>query len=139
MKHTKLVFLCFIMQVVIAFTARAQSPAGKNLHEIIALRGNNFNTLTDAQGMHVIQYKRLENKDTVADLLYLEGFTCVKMESIRPAADKNKYLDSLTRQYASAGFNSWRDKDSTVITIAMRDGYLDITYFSAAYYKKISH
>jgi hypothetical protein len=139
MKHTKLIFLCLFLQAAIVFTAKAQSPVGKNLHEIIALRGSNFKRLSDAQGMHVLQYKRLENKDTVADLLYLQGFTCVKEELIRPVGDKSLYLDSLNRQFTSAGFNSWRTKDSTFITLATRDGFLDITSFSADYYKKISH
>ena len=52
---------------------------------------------------------------------------------------KQLYIDSLSRQYANAGFNSWRDKDSSYITLATRDGYLDITSFSNAYYKKIAH
>ena len=139
MKHTKLTFLALAIQAILAFSAQAQSPVGKNLHQIIAMRGNNFNRLSDAQGMHVLQYKWAVGKDSVADLLYLEGFTCVKEESIRPEAQKNQYLDSLNQQYKPAGFNTWRGKDSSYVTIATRDGFLDITSFSSDYYKKISH
>jgi hypothetical protein len=139
MKHTKLTFLLLAMQATLVFTAHGQSPVGKNLHQIIAMRGSNFNRLSDAQGMHVLQYKWTVGKDTVSDLLYLEGFTCVKEESIRLAAQKNQYLDSLNQQYISAGYNTWRGKDSSFVTIATRDGYLDITSFSADYYKKLAH
>jgi hypothetical protein len=139
MKHIKLNFLLLALQAMLIFSAHAQSPVGKNLHQIIAMRGSNFNRLTDSQGMHVLQYKWTVGKDTVSDLLYLEGFTCVKEESIRLVAQKNLYLDSLNQQYVSAGFNSWRGKDSSFVTIATRDGFLDITSFSASYYKKIAH
>ena len=139
MKQIKAVFLCIIMQAAIIFVAQAQSPVGKNLHEIIGLYGDNFKRLTDAQGLHVVQYKRVIANDTISDLFYLQGFTCVKEESIRPAALKEHYIDSLNHQLTPAGYNSWRDKDSTFITLSTRDGFLDITSFSASYYKKIAH
>jgi hypothetical protein len=139
MKHSKLTFLVLAIQTILIFSVHAQSPVGKNLHQIIAMRGSNFNRLSDAQGMHIVQYKWAVGKDTLADLLYLQGFTCVKEESIRPVAQKNQYLDTLNQQYVSAGFNAWRGKDSSFVTIATRDGFLDITSFSADYYKKISH
>ena len=139
MKYLKPVFLCLMIQAANVFIANAQSPVGKNLHQIIALLGNNFNRLTDQQGMHVLQYKKVVAKDTISDLLYLEGFTCVKEVSLRPASQKEHFVDSLNRQFTPAGFNSWRDNDSTFITIATRDGFLDITSFSASYYKKIVH
>ena len=138
MKHTKFTFLAFAIQSILMFSAHAQSPVGKNLHQIIALRGSNFNRLSDAQGMHIVQYKWAVGKDTLADLIYLEGFTCVKEESIRPVAQKSQYLDSLNQLYISAGFNQWRGKDSSFVTVATRDGFFDITSFSADYYKKIS-
>lgn len=139
MKHLKPVFLSLIIQIAILSIAHAQSPVGKNLHEIIGLFGSNFARLTDAQGMHVLQYKRLVAKDTISDFIYLQGFTCVKEVSIRPASDRNRYIDSLSKNFTSAGYNSWRDKDSTFITVAERDGFLDITSFSASYYNKIAH
>jgi hypothetical protein len=139
MKHLKLVFGCLIMQALTVFAVNAQSPVGKSLHEIIGMYGDNFKKLTDAQGLHVLQYKKLVAKDTICDLIYLEGFTCVKEVSLRPAAQKDHYIDSLNHQFVAAGYNSWRDKDSTFITLATRDGFLDITSFSAAYYKKIAH
>ena len=139
MKQLKYAFLCLVMQAAIVLAAYAQSPIGKSLHQIIGLYGSNYNLLTDAQGLHVVQYKKLVAKDTVCDLIYLEGYTCVKEVSLRPAAEKNHYIDSLNHQFTSAGYNSWRDKDSTFITLSTRDGFLDITSFSAAYYKKIAH
>ena len=139
MKHIKPVFLCLVMQSCIVFAGHAQSPVGKTLHEIIAIYGSNFNRLTDAQGLHVLQYKRVVAKDTISDLLYLEGFTCVKEVSLRPATEKDHYIDSLNNQFTPVGFNSWRDKDSSFITLSTRDGFLDITSFSASYYKKIAH
>jgi hypothetical protein len=120
-------------------TTQAQNPVGKNLHEIIGMWGDNFKRLTDASGMHILQYKRVIAKDTVSDVLYLEGFTCVKEVSIRPLASKSQYIDSLNQQYKPAGPNSWLSKDSAFITVSTRDGFLDITSFSAAYYKKIVH
>ena len=139
MKQIRLAFLLLVSQLALVLIVNAQSAVGKNLHQIIAMRGSNFNRLSDASGMHVLQYKWVVGKDSVADLLYLEGFTCVKEESLRPVAQKSQYLDSLNNQYASSGFNSWRGKDSSFITVATRDGFLDITSFSANYYKKISH
>jgi hypothetical protein len=138
MKHIQTLILCIAMQVIV-FSTHAQSPVGKNLHEIIALYGENFKRLTDAEGLHVLQYKKLVGKDTICDFIYLQGFTCVKEVSLRPVDQKQHYIDSLSRQYTNAGFNSWRDKDSSYITLATRDGYLDITSFSNAYYKKIAH
>jgi hypothetical protein len=139
MKYLKPAFLCLVMQTMMLCFVHAQSPVGKSLHEIIGLYGDNFKRLTDNEGMHVLQYKKVVAKDTISDLLYLQGFTCVKEVSIRPIAEKNHYIDSLNRQLNPAGYNSWRDKDSTFITLATRDGFLDITSFSAAYYKKIAH
>ena len=139
MKQLKPVFLSLIIQMAALSIAFAQSPVGKNLHEIIGLYGSNFARLTDAQGLHVLQYKKLVAKDTISDFIYLQGFTCVKEVSVRPAADKDHYIDSLGKKLTNAGYNSWRDKDSTFITVSMRDGFLDITSFSAAYYNKIAH
>ena len=139
MKHFRSVFLCLVLQVIIVCIAHAQSAVGKNLHEVIGIWGSNFNKLTDAQGLHVLQYKRLVAKDTISDLLYFQGFTCVKEVSLRPATEKARYVDSLNRQFTPVGFNSWITKDSSFVTIATRDGFLDITSFSAAYYKKIAH
>jgi hypothetical protein len=140
MKHTKSAFLCLAMLALIVFKTQAQSksPVGKNLHEIIGIYGDNFRRLTDAQGLHVLQYKWAVGTDTASDLLYLQGFTCIKKVSIRPLAQKTQYLDTLNH-LTPAGFNSWRDKDSTFITLSTRDGLLDITSFSADYYKKIAH
>jgi len=139
MKHLKPAMLCLMLMAAMINTSKAQRPVGKNLHEVIGMWGDNFKRLTDAQGMHLLQYKRVIGKDTVADLLYFQGFTCVKEESLRPADDKNRYIDSLNHQYSSTGSNAWITKDSTYITTATRDGFLDITSFSAAYYKKIFH
>jgi hypothetical protein len=135
-KPTLLTLLLFIGNFCLL---HAQSPVGKNLHEVIGLRGENFKRLTDAQGLHVLQYKRLLAKDTVADLLYFQGFTCVKEESLRPVEQRKLYIDSLNQKYKPAGDNSWMAKDSTFVTIATRDGFLDITSLSAAYYRKIKH
>ena len=139
MKHIKPAFFCLALQVAAIVHIHAQSPVGKNLHEIISLYGENFKRLTDAEGLHVLQYKKVVAKDTVSDFIYLQGFTCVKQVSLRPAAQKERYIDSLNHQYTAAGYNAWRDKDSSYITLATRDGFLDITSFSAAYYKKIAH
>ena len=139
MKHLKPVLLCLLLQAATVFATKAQSPVGKTLHEIIGMYGDNFKRLTDAEGMHVLQYKKLVAKDTICDLLYLQGFTCVKEVSLRPAAEKELYIDSLNHKFTPVGYNSWRDKDSTFITIATRDGFLDITSVSNSYYKKIAH
>ena len=139
MKHFKRVQVCLIFSIAAVSALCAQSPVGKNLHEVIGIWGNNYNRLTDAQGLHILQYKKVVNKDTLADFLYFEGFTCVKEVSLRPASEKNLYIDSLNHQFTPVGTNSWRSKDSTYITIATRDGFLDITSLSAGYYKKIAH
>lgn len=139
MRNLKPAILSLLLLAANFCVIHAQSPVGKNLHEVIALRGDNFKKLNDAQGLHVLQYKRLVAKDTVADLLYFQGFTCVKEESLRPEAQKSLYVDSLNHKYTSVGNNSWMAKDSTFVTIATRDGFLDISSFSAAYYKKIQH
>jgi|GEM_PF-3526923 hypothetical protein len=139
MKQLKTSILGLLLLAAPLITTQAQSPVGKNLHQIIGMWGDNFKRLTDASGMHILQYKRVIAKDTIADLLYLDGFTCVKEESIRSLAAKSMYIDSLNQQYKPAGQNSWLSNDSTFITMSIRDGLLNITYFSAAYYKKIAH
>ncbi len=139
MQPIKPFFLCAVLQIAFAFESIAQSPLGKSLNEVITLYGNNFKTLTDAQGLHIMQYKKLVDKDTVSDLIYFQNNTCVKEVSLRPASEKGHYIDSLNHQFKPEGFNSWRDKDSSFITLSTRDGFLDITSFSNAYYKKIAH
>ena len=139
MKQLKTAALGLLMLAIPLLTMQAQSPVGKNLHQVIGFWGDNFKRLTDASGMHILQYKRVIAKDTVSDLLYFEGFTCVKEVSIRPISTQSLYVDSLNQQYKPAGPNSWLGKDSSFVTISTRDGYLDITSFSAAYYKKIAH
>src|ERR1700722_5905836 len=116
MKHLKPVILSLIVLTATFYNTYAQSPVGKSLHEVIGLWGDNFKRLTDAEGMHVLQYKRGIAKDTVADFLYLQGFTCVKQESLRPVDKKSLYVDSLNQKYTSAGPNAWLSKDSTYIT-----------------------
>jgi len=138
MKHSKSLFFCLAVMAA-AIAMQAQSPVGKSFHDVIGLRGENYKRLADAEGLHILQYKRPLGKDTICDFIYLQGFTCVKQVSLRPMAQKQLYTDSLNRFCVPAGYNSWRDKDSSFITMATRDGYLDITSFSAAYYKKISH
>jgi len=139
MKHTKNLLAVVLLLSANIFIAKAQSPVGKNLHQVIGIWGNNFTKLNDAQGLHILQYKKLVAKDTVTDLLYFEGFTCVKEVSLRPANEKPQYIDSLNHQFTPINTTSWLGKDSTFVTIAVRDGFLDITSFSAAYYKKIAH
>ena len=139
MKQLKTAFAALLLLAAPLLTTQAQSPVGKNLHQIIGMWGDNFKRLTDASGVHILQYKRVMAKDTISDLLYFEGFTCVKEEQIRPMAAKNQYVDSLNQQYKAVGQNSWLGKDSTFVTMATRDGFLDITSFSAAYYRKIAH
>lgn len=139
MKHFKTIPLCLVILSVNVFIIFAQNPVGKNLHQVIGMWGSNYKMLNDAQGLHMLQYNRVVKKDTVPDLLYFEGFTCVKEVSVRPADQKNLYIDSLNRQYTPAGTNWWLTKDSTYITTASRDGFFNITSFSAAYYRKLSH
>lgn len=139
MKHPATALLCLALLSAITFTTHAQSLVGKNLHQVIGVWGSNFNKLKDAEGLHLLQYKKVQASDTVTDVLYFEGFTCVKEVSLRPANEKNQYIDSLNRQYTPSGSNSWWGKDSTYVTMATRDGFLDITSFAPAYYKKISH
>ena len=139
MEHLKQFLLCAAVQIAFVFGASAQSPLGKSLNEVIAIYGSNYKALTDAQGLHIMQYKKGIGTDTVSDLIYFQNYTCVKEVSLRPASEKNHYIDSLNHQFKSEGYNSWRDKDSSFITLSTRDGFLDITSFSNAYYKKIAH
>ena len=139
MNYIKHLFICSLLQIAFVFGSSAQSPLGKSLNEITALYGSNFKALTDAQGLHIMQYKKLVGNDTVSDLLYFQNYTCVKEVSLRPASEKGHYIDSLNHTFKPEGFNSWRDKDSSFITLSTRDGFLDITSFSNAYYKKIAH
>ena len=139
MKQLKTILTVATILIGNLFLAKAQGPVGKNLHQVIAMWGSNFTKLHDAQGLHVLEYKKLVAKDTVTDLLYFEGFTCVKEVSLRPANEKSQYTDSLNRQFTPINSTSWLSKDSTFITVATSDGFLDITSFSAAYYRKLAH
>ena len=118
MKHLKPAIASLILLTATFFTTQAQRPVGKSLHEVIGMWGDNFKRLTDAQGLHVLQYKRVIAKDTVADFIYLQGFTCVKEESLRPTEQKGLYIDSLNHQFTATGNNTWLSKDSTFITIS---------------------
>ena len=133
----------FILLLQVVSHLSVQSPLGKNHLQVIAMRGVDYKKLFD-RGYRVLQYKSNVANDprfgnyTASELIYFENDTCIKDITILPGNQMDSYVDSFNYQFKPAGHNSWIGPDSSYISVSIRDGLLDITAFSSAFYKKIS-
>ncbi len=120
-----------------------QSTLGKTHLQVIAIRGADYKKMFD-RGYPVLEYKRTIANDSafgnysITELIYFEHDTCIKDVTILPADQADSYVNAFNHKFQPAGFRSWMEPDSSVITISVIDNLLDITSFSNTYYKKIS-
>jgi hypothetical protein len=135
------ILLLLILQI--AVSTPVKSPLGRSHIGVIDLLGSDYKKLNEGGGP-VIQFKKSVKGDPVlgnydyAEFVYFERDTCVKDVMILPARQLEVYVDSFNRIYKTSGYHAWFAADSSFISVSLTDGFLDVTSFSAAYYKKIS-
>jgi hypothetical protein len=143
MKGPSGIILFFL--TLFSLSLSAQSALGKNTQQVIAIKGNNFTKLVDGTGMHILKYQNEVKGDkqfgdyTVTELCYFDRDTCVKDVSILPQNQQDYFISLFNNKYKPSIYHSWFTADSSFITISLRDGFLDISSFSADYYKKAGH
>lgn len=133
----------FILFLQAASFILPQSPLGKTHLQVIAMRGSGYKKMYD-RGLPVLEYKKELTNDstggnyTTTELLYFEHDTCIKDIAILPATQADSMVNYFNLRFKPSGYHSWIGADGSFISISVRDNLLDITSFSAVYYKKLS-